>query len=111
VILVAISTRRHLVREFFSEREEGLREGGEVRGQDTVEEKLSLSDRFGLVVSFYTPNQDIYLQIVDQWARIMGIELPEEELHARAILWARKNNGPSGRTARQFINDLKGRVD
>src|SRR6202044_2255506 len=53
VILIATSNRRHLVREYFSEREEGTRKDGEVHGQDTIEEKLSLADRFGLVVSFY----------------------------------------------------------
>jgi predicted AAA+ superfamily ATPase len=110
VILVATSNRRHLVREFFAEREEGIHEEGEVRGQDTVEEKLSLADRFGLVVSFYAPDQDTYLRIVDQWAQSMGISLSKTELHARAVLWARRNNGPSGRAARQFINDLRGRI-
>ncbi len=110
VILVATSNRRHLVREFFAEREEGVRKEGEVHGQDTVEKKLSLSDRFGLVVSFYAPNQETYLKIVDQWAETLGLRLPKEELHSRAILWARRNNGPSGRTARQFINDLRGRL-
>jgi predicted AAA+ superfamily ATPase len=110
VILIATSNRRHLVREFFTEREEGVHLEAEVHGQDTVEEKLSLSDRFGLVISFYTPNQETYLKIVDQWAKTMGVRLPAEELHAQAIFWARQNNSPSGRTARQFINDLKGRA-
>lgn len=110
VILIATSNRRHLIREYFAEREEGIHEDGEVHGQDTVEEKLSLSDRFGLVVSFYTPNQETYLKIVDKWALAEKIRMNPRELHARAVLWARQNNGPSGRTARQFINDLKGRT-
>ena len=110
VILIATSNRRHLINEFFSEREEGVRQNSEVHGQDTIEEKLSLSDRFGLVVSFYTPNQETYLKIVESWAKVEGLKLPAEELKAKALLWARQNNGPSGRTAKQFINDLKGRV-
>ncbi|HEY5037720.1 MAG TPA: ATP-binding protein, partial [bacterium] len=110
VILVATSNRRHLVREFFSEREEGVRKDSEIHGQDTVEEKLSLSDRFGVVVSFYTPNQETYLKIVESWAKVEGIKLPVKELHAQALLWARQNNGPSGRTARQFVNHLKGKT-
>jgi len=109
VILIATSNRRHLVREFFSEREEGVRKDSEVHGQDTIEEKLSLSDRFGLVVSFYTPNQETYLKIVESWAKVEGIKLTSGELHSRALLWARQNNGPSGRTARQFVKQLKGK--
>jgi predicted AAA+ superfamily ATPase len=109
VLLIATSNRRHLVREFFSEREEGERQDGEVRGQDTVQQKLSLADRFGLVVSFYSPDQDTYLKMVESWARTEGVRASTKDLRAKALLWARQNNGPSGRTARQFVNDLKGR--
>jgi uncharacterized protein len=108
VILIATSNRRHLIREFFADREEGYRDAGEVHGQDTVEEKLSLSDRFGLVVSFYSPNQDTYLQIVEKWAKAEGIRVTPGELRAQALQWAIANNGRSGRTARQFVNHLKG---
>jgi len=69
-----------------------------------------LSDRFGLVISFLSPNQDIYLKIAENWAKVEGIKLPPEELRLKALQWARFNNGRSGRTARQFINDLKGKV-
>ena len=110
VILIATSNRRHLVREFFSEREEGIRKDGEVHGQDTVEEKLSLSDRFGLVVSFYTPDQETYLRMVESWAKYEGIKIPSTELRSLALKWEKANNTRSGRTARQFINDLKGRI-
>ncbi|HUO58734.1 MAG TPA: DUF815 domain-containing protein, partial [bacterium] len=79
-------------------------------GQDTVEEKLSLSDRFGLVVSFYTPNQETYLRMVESWARFEGIKIPLKELHSEALKWEKANNIRSGRTARQFINDLKGKT-
>jgi len=110
VILIATSNRRHLVREFFADREGAKQQGGEIHGADTIEEKLSLSDRFGLVISFYSPNQDTYLEIVENWAKVEGLSLPVEELRLKALQWARFNNGRSGRTARQFINDLKGKA-
>lgn len=110
VILIATSNRRHLVREFFDDRAGGLQKDGEIHGADTVEEKLSLSDRFGLVVSFYSPDQDTYLKMVDSWAKFEGIKMPPGELHARALQWEKANNVRSGRTARQFINDLKGKI-
>jgi predicted AAA+ superfamily ATPase len=75
-----------------------------------VEEKLSLSDRFGLVVSFYTPDQETYLKIVDSWAKAEGIPMSASELHHQALQWEKSNNVRSGRTARQFINHLKGKL-
>ncbi len=110
VILIATSNRRHLVREFFDDRAGAIQKEGEIHGADTIEEKLSLSDRFGLVVSFYSPNQDIYLKIVESWAKLEGLKVPPEELRLKSLQWARFNNGRSGRTARQFINDLKGKM-
>ena len=110
VILIATSNRRHLIKEFFDDRAGAIQKEGEIHGADTIEEKLSLSDRFGLVISFLSPNQDIYLKIAENWAKVEGIKLPPEELRLKALQWARFNNGRSGRTARQFINDLKGKV-
>ncbi len=110
VILIATSNRRHLIREFFDDRTGGLQKDGEIHGADTVEEKLSLSDRFGLVISFYSPDQDTYLKMVDNWAKVEKIKMSAEELHRRALQWEKANNVRSGRTARQFINDLKGKV-
>ena len=110
VILIATSNRRHLIREFFDDRSEGVQKEGEIHGADTVEEKLSLSDRFGLVISYYSPDQETYFKMVESWAKVEGLKIPTEELHRRAALWERTNNVRSGRTARQFINDLKGKV-
>jgi predicted AAA+ superfamily ATPase len=110
VILIATSNRRHLVKEFFSDRTEGTQKDGEIHGADTVEEKLSLSDRFGLVVSFYSPDQETYFKMVDSWAKAEGIKMPLDQLHLKAAQWERANNSRSGRTARQFINDLQGRL-
>ncbi|MGH7740265.1 MAG: ATP-binding protein, partial [bacterium] len=110
VMLIATSNRRHLIREFFDDRAGGLAKDGEIHGADTVEEKLSLADRFGLVVSFYAPDQETYFRMVEEWAKFEGIEMPLEELRLRAAQWARFNNGRTGRAARQFINDLKGKM-
>jgi predicted AAA+ superfamily ATPase len=110
VILIATSNRRHLVREFFGDRAGGLQQDGEIHGADTVEEKLSLSDRFGLVISFYSPDQDTFLRMVENWAKVEGIKMSASDLRAKAIQWEKSNNVRSGRTARQFINDLIGRI-
>jgi predicted AAA+ superfamily ATPase len=110
VILIATSNRRHLIRESFDDRAGGIQKEGEIHGADTIEEKLSLSDRFGLVISFYSPDQPTYLKMVENWAKVEGIKMPAEELRLKALQWSRFNNGRSGRTARQFINDLKGKV-
>jgi len=110
VVLVATSNRRHLVREYFADREEGVRSEGEVHGQDTVEEKLSLSDRFGLVVSFYAPDQETYLSIVEHMAKKEGLSLAKSELREGALRWIQNHNGRSGRTAKQFIRHLQGKA-
>jgi hypothetical protein len=99
-----------LVHEYFEDRAGSVQKGGEIHGADTIEEKLSLSDRFGLVVSFYSPDQETYLKMVESWAKVEGLKVPAEELKLKALQWSRFNNGRSGRTARQFINDLKGKV-
>jgi hypothetical protein len=110
VILIATSNRRHLIREFFADRAGGLQQDGEIHGSDTVEEKLSLSDRFGLVISFYSPDQDTFFRMVENWAKVEGIKMAPAELRAKAVQWEKANNVRSGRTARQFINDLLGKT-
>lgn len=106
LLIYATSNRRHLVREQFSDRS---RPGDdEVHPHDTAQEKVSLSERFGIRVAFLSPEQPRYLAIVQAIARHEGIELPEEELRRRALVWAQWQNGFSGRTARQFVNDLLG---
>jgi predicted AAA+ superfamily ATPase len=103
VRVYATSNRRNLIRERFSDRDEG----DDVHARDTMQEKLSLSARFGLRVTFPTPDQRRYLEIVSGLARGRGIEMPEEELEERAILWDRWHAGRSGRTARQFVDELE----
>jgi len=105
VILVATSNRRHLMPETFSDRAD---HGGqdEVHPLDAVEEKLSLSDRFGLVVSFYAPDQETYLAIVRHLAEKAGLTVPRVELERGALRWCLQNNGRSGRSASQYIKHL-----
>jgi uncharacterized protein len=106
VVVYATSNRRHLIREFFEDRPRP-REGEEVHAWDTVQEKLSFSDRFGLTLTFEPANQDTYLKIVQHLALQAKITLTEEDLEYRALQWATRHNGRSGRTARQFIDFLQ----
>ena len=106
VRVYATSNRRNLIRERFSERDEGG-EGDDVHARDTMQEKLSLAARFGLRITFPAPDQGRYLEIVTGLARERGIEVPAGELTERAILWDRWHAGRSGRTARQFVDELE----
>ena len=81
---------------------------GEVRITDSVQEKLSLADRFGIVITYLSPGQEEYLKIVQELAKKNGIDMPAEELRKRALQWEMKYHGRSGRTAHQFINHLLG---
>ena len=103
VKIYATSNRRNLIRESFSDREDD-----DVHAHDTMQEKLSLAARFGLRLTFPTPNQSRYLDIVAGIARDRGLEIPQEALQERALLWDRWHAGRSGRTAKQFIDELEG---
>lgn len=98
ILIYATTNRKHLVKETFSER------GDEIHEMDSVEEKLSLSDRFGITVSFYSPDQKEYLKIVDGLAEARNLNVDVEQLHAEALKWVRWHNARSPRTAKQFIN-------
>jgi predicted AAA+ superfamily ATPase len=106
VRLYATSNRRNLIRERFSDREEG-EANDDVHARDTMQEKLSLAARFGLRITFPSPDQRRYLEIVFGLVRERGIEIPDEELEERALLWDRWHAGRSGRTARQFVDELE----
>ncbi len=108
VLIYATSNRRHLVREFFSDAVIAPGRDGEVRGGDTVQEKLSLADRFGLTVLYPSPDRELYLNIVCGLASRRGISLDQGELERRALLWETWHNGKSGRTARQLVDQLTG---
>ncbi|HLG73927.1 MAG TPA: ATP-binding protein [Chloroflexota bacterium] len=105
VVIYATSNRRHLVKERFSDLTKPII-NDEIHQQDTVEEKLSLSDRFGITLTFITPDQERYLTIVSELTRARGLEIEAQDLRMRAIRWAMYNNGFSGRTARQFVDFL-----
>ena len=105
VRVYATSNRRNLIRERFSERDEGGAD--DIHGRDTMQEKLSLSARFGLRLTFPSPDQKRYLEIVSGLARRRGLEVPTKVLEERALLWDRWHAGRSGRTARQFIDELE----
>jgi len=106
VVVYATSNRRHLVREFFADRPRPS-DKDEVQAWDTMQEKLSFSDRFGLTLTFEPANQDTYLKMVRHLAELEVISTKQEELEYQALQWATQHNGRSGRTARQFIDFLK----
>lgn len=101
VAIYATSNRRHLVKETFSDRE-----GDDLHRNETMQEQLSLSERFGLRVTFQKPDKDTYLHIVAHLAREQGLELPEAELSARAERFALERGGRSARCARQFVDSV-----
>lgn len=107
VILYATSNRRHLVKEKFADRARTVLED-EVHVEDTVQEKLSLADRFGIHAPFLMPDEERYLRIVETLASRYGLHVPAGELARRALLWSQWHNGRSCRTARQFVEALRG---
>jgi predicted AAA+ superfamily ATPase len=103
VLIYATSNRMHLIKETWDDRKGST---DDVHRFDTVNEKLSLSDRFGITLTYLSPNQVEYLIIVEQLAIKHSIDLPPELLKAEALKWERQHNGRSGRTGQQFINHL-----
>lgn len=106
IVVYATSNRRHLIREYLGDRPRPG-EADEVHAWDTVQEKLSFSDRFGLTLTFEPANQETYLEIVRHLADQAGIALDPKMLEFRALQWATRHNGRSGRTARQYIDFLQ----
>ncbi|HVA25656.1 MAG TPA: ATP-binding protein [Chloroflexota bacterium] len=109
LVIYATSNRRHLVKERFSDLTKPII-NDEIHHQDTVEEKLSLSDRFGITLTFITPDQERYVSIVREIVLARGLRIEPQELRTRAIRWAMYHNGFSGRTARQFVDFLEGEL-
>lgn len=106
VLVYATSNRRHLMPERFRENtgEE------EIHPEEAVSEKLSLSDRFGITLGFYPMSQETFLAIVRHLAERRGLRIGAEELEREALQWALLRGARSGRIARQFIDDLNGRL-
>ena len=107
VVLYATSNRRRLVRERFSDRT-GPGVDDDVHVEETTQEKLSLADRFGIHAPFLVPDQDRYLVIAETLAARAGVALRPQEVRRRALLWSQWHNGRSCRTARQFVDALRG---
>ena len=110
VRIIATSNRRHLVPEKRSEnRAVRMDEDGELHVGEALEEKLSLSDRFGLMLGFFGFDQRTYLEIVESYAGRAGLRTEPERLREEALRWALEHGSRSGRTARQFVDDRAGR--
>jgi predicted AAA+ superfamily ATPase len=112
LLIYATSNRRHLLPEYFSENLETKHIGEEVHPGESVEEKISLSERFGLWVSFYPFSQDEYFAAVKGWLRHFGFE-PEafDSMREEAVQWALSRGSRSGRIAWQFARDQAGLRD
>lgn len=111
VLIYATSNRRHLMPEYMSENEKTQHHGAEVHPNEAVEEKISLSERFGLWLSFYPFDQDAYLAAVAVWLDALKVEITDlEQLHREALQWALARGTRSGRTAWQFARDYAGRA-
>jgi len=108
VLIYATSNRRHLMPEFMDENLEARHVDGEIHPGETTEEKISLSERFGVWLSFYPFDQEQYLDIADHWVATLGGK-PTEESRKAALLWALERGFRSGRVAWQFARDWVGR--
>jgi len=106
ILIYATSNRRHLMPEQMADNSGE----GEIHPEEAIGEKLALSDRFGITLGFYSLDQDEYLAIVLHYAKQRSLEISEENLKIKALLWCRDNARRSGRSARQFIDDLEGRL-
>lgn len=106
VILYATSNRRHLLPREMMENERSTA----INPGEAVEEKVSLSDRFGLWLGFHRCSQDEYLDMVEAYCRHFGIRIGREEMHAEALEWATTRGSRSGRVAWQFVQDVAGRL-
>jgi predicted AAA+ superfamily ATPase len=111
VRIVATSNRRHLLPERIEDnRDARLDERGDLHMGETVDEKLALSDRFGLMLGFYAFDQATYLAIVQSYARKAGLPAGDEHMREQALRWALQRASRSGRTAKQFVDDFAGRA-
>ncbi|MFQ9952065.1 MAG: ATP-binding protein, partial [Clostridium sp.] len=104
-LIYATSNRRHLLRECFSDRE-----GDEIHRSDTIQESLSLADRFGLSVNFSVPDKSAFLDIVHALAKERKLVIAEDELESGAERWALERGGRSPRCARQYIAMIESRM-
>ena len=109
MLIYATSNRRHLLKETWSDRNDALE--AEVYRQDSANESISLSDRFGLILHYSMPSQDEYLQIIDHELRKAGVRLSPEELRLEGIRWEMEHSGRNGRIANQFVKWYLGNLE
>lgn len=107
ILIYATSNRRHLIKETWKDRDDVEADNG-MHKSDTMEEKLSLVNRFGVTINYSKPSQKEYFNIVINLARKAGINMTDEELCSEANKWELSHGGISGRTAQQFINYISG---
>lgn len=107
ILIYATSNRRHLIRETWKDRDD-MEHNGDIHRSDTVEEKLSLSSRFGVQINYNTPNREQFKRIVRELAERERLDIPEETLYKEANCWEIRHGGVSGRAAQQFISYLAG---
>lgn len=108
ILIYATSNRRHLIKETWKDKND-MEFQGEIHRSDTVEEKLSLSARFGVLINYSAPRKDEYLTIVRELCKRENIEMDDSELQLLANRWELRHGGVSGRAARQFVDYLAGR--
>ena len=101
LLFYATSNRKHLIPTRFSDTL-----NDEVRPSDTIEEKVSLADRFGIRIGFYHMTQDSYLEVVDLYATKAGITMDPTQLHELSVRWSLQAGGRNGRIAEQFVRSL-----
>ncbi|SCY06808.1 hypothetical protein SAMN02910451_01263 [Butyrivibrio hungatei] len=107
ILIYATSNRRHLIRETWRDRND-VEQNADIHHSDTMEEKLSLANRFGVTIGYYKPSRQEYYNIVKKLAIRNKIDMKEEELFREADRWEMNHGGISGRVAQQFINHLLG---
>ena len=110
ILIYATSNRRHLIKETWNDRND-MEYENDLHRSDTMEEKLSLVNRFGVQISYSKPSKKEFNEIVIELARRAGLTMTDEELCAEANKWEMRHGGISGRTAQQFINYLQGTVE
>ena len=110
VLIYATSNRRHLLKETWGDRGSNDLEA-EVYRQDSTNESISLSDRFGLILHYSTPTQDEYLQMIDHELQKAGVQMDPEELRLEGLQWEMEHSGRNGRIANQFVKWYLGNLD
>ena len=110
MLIYATSNRRHIVREIWKDRDD-MEHNGDIHRSDTVEEKLSLSSRFGIAINYSSPTRKNYHDIVKRLAEKSGLEFDEDKLFAGADRWEIRHGGMTGRAARQYIDYLLGKAE